>query len=59
MQQKRSCKMLRFPLWLSKAVSCIPAVANLLLSMSIQVALLLKAYIVLFCRWVSRDNVTA
>lgn len=51
--------MLRFPLWLRKAVSCIPAVANLMFSVFIQVALLLKAYIVLFCRWMSRDNVTA
>lgn len=43
MQHKRRCKMLRFSLWLSKAVNCIPAVVNSVLSISIQVALLLKA----------------
>lgn len=51
--------MLGVPLWLSKAVSCTPAVVHLVLSIAIQVASLLKAYILLLCRWMSRDNVTA
>lgn len=43
MQHKEKCKTLRFSLWLSKAVNCIPRVMNSEYSISIQVALLLKA----------------
>lgn len=51
--------MLRFSLWLSKAVNCIPRVMNSEHSIPIQVALLLKAWALFFCRWMLTDNVTA
>jgi len=43
MQHERRREMLRCSLWLSKAVNCMPAVVNSVLSISVQVALLLKA----------------